>query len=270
MGKNLLTRILIAVFAIPLILYIVYLGGYYFLSLVGIIAGASLYELINIGKKYGLILSNIFGITTGLIILVEMYFYGFDYVPLTFVAIIILLLIVYLKSDTKNPFLELGFYIFSLFYIAIFLGCLILLREIPKLDYSTSGKLIITLLGIVWSVDTFAFFIGRKIGVHKIFRRISPKKSVEGAIAGIIGGFLFMLAAKYIFIEKLDLVKLVIITAVVVVFGQVGDFVESQIKRKAGLKDSSNLLLGHGGFLDRFDSLIFISPIVYFIVKFGF
>ena len=130
--------------------------------------------------------------------------------------------------------------------------------------------MLIAVLGIIWTMDTMAYFIGSKIGKHKLYPRVSPKKSVEGAIAGIFGGYLFMFIAKYTFLPEIELIKLAVLAGIIVIFGQVGDFVESLLKRKAEIKDSSELLLGHGGFLDRFDSLIFTSPLIYMLIKFFF
>lgn len=267
MGKNLFTRVAVALITIPVILYFVYLGKLYFLVLIGLISTFSMYEILNIGKIFKLNLNSFFGIFCGSLIILEMYFFGLDYLFCLLILFLLILLVSILISASENPFFEVGYYLFSFIYVPIFLGCLILIRENEILEYYVSGKLIIAVLGIIWTMDTMAYFIGSKTGKHKLYPRISPKKSVEGAIAGIFGGYLFMFIAKYTFLHEIELYKFAVLTGIIVVFGQVGDFVESLLKRKAEIKDSSDFLLGHGGFLDRFDSLIFTSPLIYLVFK---
>ena len=114
---------------------------------------------------------------------------------------------------------------------------------------------------IIWTSDTFAYFTGSLTGKHKILPAISPKKSWEG----FFGGLIFALITSWIlslYFTKLNLQQWMIVAVIIVVFGSIGDFFESMIKRQAGVKDSGNLLPGHGGFLDRFDALLFCLPFV--------
>ncbi|MFC1725049.1 phosphatidate cytidylyltransferase [candidate division KSB1 bacterium] len=270
MKKSLLSRIIVSIFGIPLILFLVYKGELYFLLLVSVITLFSLYELLKIGKKYGLDLNPVIGVSAGLIILLEIYFFNFDYLIHILLGILILLLIFSLKSKSENPFKDIAFYLFAFIYVPVFLGCLILIRENPVLDYTVSGKLIIAVLGTIWTLDTAAYFVGSQFGRHKLLERVSPKKTVEGAVGAVFGGFIFVIIAKYTFLTEIEMFKLIIVAAALVVFGQIGDLVESLIKRKAEIKDSSDILFGHGGFLDRFDSLIFTAPVIYIIIKFIF
>ena len=122
--------------------------------------------------------------------------------------------------------------------------------------------LILGLILLVWTNDTMAYFAGSLFGKHKMLERISPKKTWEGFFGGllfsvIVGGILSQ------FFDQLQTVGWMILGAIVAVFGTIGDFVESMIKRSAGVKDSGNILPGHGGFLDRFDAFIFCIPFVF-------
>jgi len=125
------------------------------------------------------------------------------------------------------------------------------------------------LLGIfilIWVNDSFAYLCGSKFGKHKLFERISPKKSWEGAI----GGGVFALLAAWIlsmFFIKIDLLQWEIIALIVIIAGNYGDLIESLFKRSKGIKDSGSLLPGHGGLLDRFDSILFAVPAVYLYMK---
>ena len=102
--------------------------------------------------------------------------------------------------------------------------------------------------------------IGKSLGKHKLFKRVSPNKSVEGAVAGVVGSILVFLIVKWIEFVPISYVFAIISGLIVGIIGQLGDLVESWFKRDAGVKDSSNILPGHGGILDRFDSLLFVSP----------
>jgi len=121
---------------------------------------------------------------------------------------------------------------------------------------------------LIWANDTFAYFTGSLIGKHKMLPAVSPKKSWEG----FFGGLIFTLVTAWVLSEyfpKPDLIHWMVVAAIVVFFGTAGDFFESMIKREAGVKDSGNLMPGHGGFLDRFDALIFCLPFVMIYLSLG-
>ncbi len=121
----------------------------------------------------------------------------------------------------------------------------------------------ITVFAIIWICDSAAFHVGAPWGKHKLFPRVSPQKSWEGAIAGCLFGIAAAIAAKYIALPFLPLTGAILIGAVVGTIGQLGDLTESLLKRDAGVKDSSKLIPGHGGAFDRFDSVLMVSPCVY-------
>lgn len=121
---------------------------------------------------------------------------------------------------------------------------------------------------LVWANDTFAYFAGSLLGKHRIAPEISPKKSWEG----FAGGLVFALVTAYVlsgFYFSLNPVQWMVVASLVVVFGTLGDFFESWLKRQAGVKDSGSLMPGHGGFLDRFDALIFCLPFVTIYLMFS-
>ena len=135
-----------------------------------------------------------------------------------------------------------------------------------------NGKILIWYaLFSAWGTDVFAYVIGRtfKLGKHK-FSKISPKKSIEGCIAGLIGGvvlsLLYTLCIDKFAGFEISYVKVLIVSLVLSIIGQFGDFAASSIKRFVGIKDYSNLIPGHGGLLDRIDSLIFIAPFAYILL----
>jgi phosphatidate cytidylyltransferase len=121
----------------------------------------------------------------------------------------------------------------------------------------------------VWILDTAAYAVGSQIGKHKIAKNVSPKKSVEGAIAGIIFGVLSSVLCRYSFMQDiLTVSQAITIGLLIAVISQFSDLAESLIKRDSGVKDSGVIIPGHGGFLDRFDSYIFAAPALYYLLLF--
>jgi len=153
-------------------------------------------------------------------------------------------------------------YVFLIGYLII---PIIIFTKIPFISNEYHPTIIISLLAIIWTNDTFAYLVGRSIGTKKLFERVSPKKTIEGFIGGGIFSVLtgILLAQYYIHVPNETIIKWVIIAIIVSVFGTLGDLVESKFKRNAGVKDSGAIMPGHGGFLDRLDSIIFVAPIVY-------
>jgi phosphatidate cytidylyltransferase len=143
---------------------------------------------------------------------------------------------------------------------------------IVKISFGTNDynpKIILGLFILIWTNDTFAYLVGKSIGKHKLFERVSPKKTIEGFIGGAVfaafAGFLiskFYIQPNPEFSSKSILIWM-IIAVIVSVFGTIGDLIESKFKRIAGVKDSGSIMPGHGGILDRLDSVIFVAPIIF-------
>jgi phosphatidate cytidylyltransferase len=115
---------------------------------------------------------------------------------------------------------------------------------------------------ILWANDSFAYLTGVSIGKHRLFERISPKKSWEGSIGGFVSGLLTAWVIS-IFFKEFDLINWIVIAAIIMIFGTFGDLVESLFKRSLKVKDSGNILPGHGGLLDRFDAVFLAAPAVF-------
>jgi phosphatidate cytidylyltransferase len=150
--------------------------------------------------------------------------------------------------------------IFGVLYVAFTLSWLLPLRFAEP---ATGQKWILLLFLVIWAGDICAFFIGRSLGRHLLSPRVSPKKTVEGALAGLAGSVLIAWAFAHWFWPAADLKTVLPLAALIAVTGQVGDLVESALKRGANLKDSAALLPGHGGMLDRIDSLLFGVPVLW-------
>ncbi len=176
-------------------------------------------------------------------------------------------------------------------YVSLFFGSLIGLRELfvpgdfpvsayfpvygPDVPqaivdtvYRWGGLTVLSVFVAIWVCDSAAYFVGRAWGRHKLFPRVSPNKSWEGAVAGFAAAVLLFVAAQALVLPYLTLTSALVCGLIVGVFGQLGDLVESLLKRDAGVKDSSSLIPGHGGVLDRFDSLLFVAPLIFVYLDF--
>jgi phosphatidate cytidylyltransferase len=208
-----------------------------------------------------------------------------------FLVFLPLVFLVELFRNRPTPTQNIAATILGVLYVPFFLGSLIGLRElfvpadfpvylhfdahgvaipaeVRDEVYRWGGLTILSLFAAIWLCDSAAYFAGTWLGRHKLFERVSPKKTWEGAVAGGIAAVLAFVAARALLLPYMTLTTAIVCGVIVGVFGQLGDMVESLIKRDTGVKDSSGLIPGHGGILDRFDSLIFVSPLIYFYIDF--
>jgi phosphatidate cytidylyltransferase len=183
------------------------------------------------------------------------------------VSLFLLLAILFLFrfKSIEQVHYHLGWLLFGLLYISLLLGHLIPLR---LLDYGQEW--IFLTLVVIMGCDSFAYFIGRKFGRRKLYEAVSPNKSIEGALGGLAGSVLAVLIAKYSFLPFLGLIDGLMIGLLLGTAGQLGDLFESLLKRACGVKDSGHIIPGHGGMLDRLDSLLFAFPLVFYIARYGY
>lgn len=263
--SNAIKRVLTALIAIPILLFVVYKGSYFFLAFVLIIGLGSFYEWTLITVKKNIKVHLYAGLLSTALLILNSFF---EYVGLAEVIFIIVLLhlLIELFRNSGSALFNLGGSFLGISYISFFSVSLILIRNYFH-NYETGGYLIIAMLASIWLCDSAAYYIGTAFGRHRLFLRVSPKKSWEGAISGFIFSVIGMIAAKLVILDSFSYVEAIHIGVIVGIFGQIGDLVESLFKRDAGVKDSSSLIPGHGGILDRFDSLLFTSPVVYLYIK---
>lgn len=160
---------------------------------------------------------------------------------------------------------HLGKIFLSIIYIVV---PFTLIVQIPFLN-GTFNYVNTTILGVfilIWVNDTFAYLVGKNFGKRKLLKRISPNKTIEGFIGGMIFTFItsYLIALNFTVLSN---IQWIVIAGIVSVFGVLGDLIESMFKRQAGVKDSSNFIPGHGGFLDRFDSVIFAAPFIFIYLQ---
>ena len=178
-------------------------------------------------------------------------------------SIMLILFANVIATDMKISFKDMSYTLLGICYIPVFISFLTLI------DAMQNGKILIGYILIsAWGTDVFAYLIGKKFGKHK-FSKVSPKKSIEGCIAGTIGAVLIMVLYAVIlnryFQFNYSYMYVIIVGIVLSLIGQIGDFSASCIKRYVDIKDYSNLLPGHGGMLDRIDSVLFLAPFAYLL-----
>ncbi len=270
--NNTLIRIAVSVIAIPFILALCYYGGMPFLIFVLLVALLAHYEINTMFYNKNIFPSYLLGAASVILIITNIFFDFFEQYD---VLLIILLLhsLTELFKNKGSAIINLGASFLSILYLGFFAGSLIKIRKFypsGNNEYYIGGYIIISLIVSIWFCDTAAYFLGLKFGRHKIFPRVSPKKSWEGAIFGFFASIIAMILAKIIILDSFSWSLIITLGVAVGIAGQLGDFVESLFKRDANVKDSSNLIPGHGGIFDRFDSLIFSAPVVYLILKLFF
>lgn len=183
-------------------------------------------------------------------------------------SILIATLIISLKcmfllfDNSKKAIDTTSKYLFLLGYV---LFPFIILTKIPFGIKGYNPKIILGIFILIWTNDTFAYIVGKSIGKHKLFERISPKKTIEGFVGGVVFTVLagYLISKYYIEGSKTNLFIWIGFALIVGIFGTIGDLVESKFKRIAGIKDSGTIMPGHGGILDRLDSVIFVSPFIF-------
>jgi len=260
-------RIITGIIAAAIFLPIVYYGNVPFLILMYAMASIGLYELLKMQKI------SVFSVPGVLSLLLLWIFlipsnYDFFRESTTFSKVeiflfgVLLFLIYSVVVKNRFSFDEVSKSILAIIYVGIGFYYMIETRM------SESGlTLMFFALILIWATDSGAYFTGRSFGKHKLWPEISPKKTIEGSIGGIFYALLVAVCFYFFSDLPIPIIKLLLISVVLSVFGQLGDLVESAFKRHYGVKDSGNLLPGHGGILDRVDSWLFVFPLLYFFLS---
>jgi len=272
--KELAKRSLVALWGVPIILGLSYLGGYFFLAFILAINGVALWEFYTMFQNQGIRPYQRIGTLLSALLVAAAYYLSFADLAFVLLPMVIIILIFHLRLSQPNSSTNSVFTLGGIFYITLFLITVLKLRQGfagwsgAAGDAYAGGRLLVLIWISIWICDTFAYFGGKTFGKHKLAPNTSPNKTVEGGFSGLLGAFLIFLGLGPFLLPHLPAIYLWAGGFIVGVFGQVGDLVESRFKRDAGVKDTSHILPGHGGFLDRFDSFIFVSPFFYFLFYF--
>ena len=241
------------------------MGGTPFHILVGLLTIIAMSELFKMRKLEILSFEGILATVAALALALPTTQYfpklGTDSHFTLFTLCLFIMMGVMVFTKGNYSFEDLGFPFLSAFYIGIGFQNLLAAQQ-------SSLFILFLALFIVWSTDSGAYFIGRKFGKTKLIPSVSPNKTVEGSLGGIACAIIVAVLMVFLYPNKapdINLFKLIILVAIFSIVGQLGDLVESSLKRHFGVKDSGKILPGHGGILDRFDSLIFVFPIMHLL-----
>ncbi len=271
-------RLLTAIIGIPLLFLICYLGEPWFLLLVLTLILIAQVELLRVFEKKRYTVNGWLIISSSLLLAISAYI-GYLYMNIMFTVIVVLVLVIDLKQEALNEVIHrLAISMFVIIYIGWFLSHAILLRDIGENSsirvYAETAQglkdagffYIIFVFSSTFLNDTGAYYIGKWKGSRKLSPNISPGKTVEGTVAGIITAIIGGEIVNLIFKSPLPLHWVFILSVIIAGMAIFGDLIESMIKRSVGIKDTGSILPGHGGILDRFDSLILVFPVSYYLI----
>jgi phosphatidate cytidylyltransferase len=286
--SNLAQRVIVALIGIPLVAYLVIAKPMGLLGLTLILAMLCVNEYYGLAKAKGFMAQNGVGmlftalivLSFGIIRVADQFGLNATTSLMTFPLIECILAALFITVMTyemfrgfPNPFNHSAITIAGAVYVGIGLGCFYGVREYfhvrsinpPSPEIIEPGAFVFTVLAAIWICDSAAYFVGKAIGKNKLFERVSPNKTWEGAIGGLAFALITFFAGRALIpgLAGLSVIDCIVLGHIVGVFGQIGDLAESLLKRDVGVKDSSNLLPGHGGVLDRLDSILFVFPLTY-------
>lgn len=269
--RQLTRRLLTAAVGVPLVIACSLVGGIAFLLAVNFVIGVGLFEFYRMLEAKGIRPYKTVGVAAGLVVAWYVYFKGGFYSSLFITLVVFIIMVLELfRRDGGLAVFHISSTLFGVFYVGWLGSHIILLRllgeNVPGDDLG--GFFVILAFALAWGADTGAYFLGHVFGRRKLLPRVSPKKSIEGAVGGLIFGVIVALIAKATFASFLTFGDVAALGLIAPVMATLGDLVESLLKRDVRIKDTSQALPGHGGVLDRFDSVLFVAPFVYYYLRF--
>lgn len=265
-----LTRVISGAILVVAALITILTGGYFLVAVLMILSFIGYYELLKACKvckekeQNALVVAGVIGI--GVYYFLMMFVQDRIWLFLTILMILVVFMFIYVLTFPKYHAEQIMTAFFSVVYAPVMLSCIYLVRSLPYGEYSVWMIFISS-----WVCDTCAYFVGVLFGKHKMSPHLSPKKSIEGAIGGVAGsaiaGALYgALIVAPVMGNPNVIWAFAVISAVGAVISQIGDLAASAIKRNHDIKDYGKLIPGHGGIMDRFDSVIFTAPMIYLLV----
>jgi phosphatidate cytidylyltransferase len=262
MGKIEKKKVWMALVMVPPIILLIALGPPEILYLMVISATfLGLREYYNLVLPHSKWIERAVGIGLGLVLSIIISFGDMKEISPFFVLVLLILSILFMATseDLSSTVSKMGMTLFGILFIGFLLTYVSLIRNM------TNGRLwVLFLITTVWAGDIFALFSGSFLGKHKLYPKISPKKTFEGLIGSIVGSILVALAFSLLFFPNTEKGFFIFLAVGLGIFGQLGDFTESMLKRSAQVKDSGGLIPGHGGMLDRLDSFLFSAPFLHY------
>lgn len=275
--SELARRTLFAVIAAPLGILFVFLGGAPLATMLGVIAALGAWEIQRMATANGVEpLMPVGIVVAGLIpVAVHGYYLGVFHLSLTAGVVLFLILLasaIWLRGPARRPINSVALTVVGALYPGT-IAYIYALRHHPYTIERAAGTVLVAMpILLTWATDTGAYFVGKTIGKRKLIPSVSPGKSVEGAIGGLVLTVIISVVYARFLLQPysglgLSVSKAILFGVIISITAQVGDLVASLMKRDAGVKDSSKILPGHGGIVDRFDSLFFVMPVAFLLLN---
>jgi phosphatidate cytidylyltransferase len=261
-------RVLTSILLVPVLFVVVWLlPPVYFVGLVIIAAAIGQYELYAMARTRGIKPLTVFGLVLGALIILTMYrpippYRGGTLFWITLCILAVIVARIFSRRSVEGAFEDIAITAFGIFYVALLFAFQVAIHAGPP------GKnWLVFLYLVIWASDTGAYYVGTAFGKHRLYEKISPKKSVEGLIGGVLASVLVAVLCKLWLVPSIVTIEAAVLGAVLALVGTVGDLAESLIKRSAGVKDSGTIIPGHGGILDRMDSMLFAAPVLFYYLR---
>jgi phosphatidate cytidylyltransferase len=271
LNAGIVPRLVVILLGVPCLFLITLRGGIFFLLLVGMIIFLGLREFYILMKAKGYRPFETLGYFCALAISAYAWRQGVA-VPLILTGSLLAIMIrEVFRGEVSRSLGHMAVTVFGIMYVGWLGSHLVMLRQLPGavgVEDGIGARLVFFAALLTWATDTAAYLCGVAFGRHKLMPSISPKKTVEGAVGGLLGAALVGWICARTFTPFVTPLAGIVLGLAVGAVGQLGDLVESLIKRDVGIKDSAELIPGHGGVLDRFDSLLFTVPVLYYYFRF--
>lgn len=254
-------RIMSAIVGIPVLLFFILQGGFLFALMVFALASVGLWEYSKMVIAKGYQIKPVPLLCSAWVMIVSCYFRFADWASMGLMTMFLIIFIIAVIQFPGFKVSDIAVNFLGLIYVGWTMTHLLLLGQMEH------GVLLVLYLFVaIWSSDSGAYFVGRFLGRHKLCPEVSPKKTIEGAIGGIATTCLILFLLN-LYCNLLPDYGIALIGIVISIVGQLGDLIESLIKRFCNVKDSGNLIPGHGGILDRFDSIMLAAPFMYYCLR---
>jgi phosphatidate cytidylyltransferase len=267
-----MTRVLTGAALIPVLLVIVwYLPPQYFLFLVLAGAATGQHELYAMARARGHRPIEVTGIVAGALLIIAVFTQLFSQqwmlrfgsiFPVTACVLVVLAVRLFSRRPVDGALEDVGATLLGILYVALLFGFQVGIHR-----WFQGKQFLLFLYLVIWASDTGAYYVGTAFGKRRLYEKISPKKSIEGFMGGTAAAMIVALLCAFWLVKSLSAVEAVVLGMVLALAGTLGDLAESLLKRSAGVKDSGTLIPGHGGVLDRMDSMLFAAPVLYYYLR---
>lgn len=262
------TRVLSGIALVPILFVVVwYLPPSYFAGLAVAAAAIGQHELYGMAKTRSITPAAFLGIGLGALVVLNFFRPLYPYLGgpsfwFTFCVLAVMSARLFSRRPVEGALEDIAVTLLGVLYVALLFGFPVAIHAGPA-----GKKWLVFLFLVIWASDTGAYYVGTTLGKHRLYEKISPKKSIEGLVGGMLASLVVAVLCAHWLVPSTGLLEAAVLGAGLAAAGTVGDLVESLVKRSVGVKDSGNLIPGHGGILDRMDSMLFAAPVLYYYLR---